>query len=234
MRRWGMVVSVFYALIVVVLLIPAGVLLAKAGGSEGWPSLREFFGSVGDVYQQGIVWVFVGIVICGQALLLFLSVDTTQKRLKPRAHILWSATVTGLLLALLSFAGAFSLGSGVRGDKFLDILDHPPSNGYVILGACVLMWVLWGAVFYLVMRNSSDPITRAVAWLLRGSVLELLVAVPCHVMARRRDDCSAPVVTSFGITTGIAVMLLSFGPSVVFLYKKRMDGYSRRGNSPAS
>jgi hypothetical protein len=75
-------------------------------------------------------------------------------------------------------------------------------------------------------RNSTNVTARAISWLLKGSVLELLVAVPCHVIVRRRNDCSAPIVTSFGIVTGIAVMLLCFGPSVLFLVKKRLDAYS--------
>jgi hypothetical protein len=53
--------------------------------------------------------------------------------------------------------------------------------------------------------------------------------VPCHIVVRRRHDCCAPMITSFGIATGIAVMLLSFGPSVLLLYKKRLDAYRKRG-----
>ena len=66
---------------------------------------------------------------------------------------------------------------------------------------------------------------RAIGWLLRGSVLELLIAVPAYVMVRQRGDCSAPVVTSFGIVTGLAIMLFAFGPGVLSLYKKRYDTY---------
>jgi len=48
------------------------------------------------------------------------------------------------------------------------------------------------------------------------------------VIVRRRHDCSAAIVTSFGTAAGIAVMLLSFGPSILFLHKKRMNAYATR------
>jgi hypothetical protein len=62
--------------------------------------------------------------------------------------------------------------------------------------------------------------------LLRGSVLELLIAMPALVIRRRHHDCSAPLETSFGITSGIAIMLLSLGLTIVLLYKKRMERYA--------
>jgi hypothetical protein len=88
--------------------------------------------------------------------------------------------------------------------------------------------LLWGIFFYVYLRGASAAVTRVISWLLRGSVLELLIAVPCHIIVRRRQDCSAPIVTSFGIATGIAIMLLAFGPSVLLLYKKRLDEYPGR------
>jgi hypothetical protein len=57
---------------------------------------------------------------------------------------------------------------------------------------------------------------------------QLLIVVPCHIIVRRQD-CCAPMVTSFGIATGIAVMLLSFGPSALLLYKKRLEEYRKTG-----
>jgi len=61
--------------------------------------------------------------------------------------------------------------------------------------------------------------------------LELLVAVPSHVIVRRRDDCCAPMGTFWGITTGISVMLLCFGPGVFFLFVERFQKLKPRSNS---
>jgi hypothetical protein len=179
----------------------------------------DFFRAVGETYREWVAWVPIAIVLSGQALLLFLSVDASQRRLKPRAHILLSCSVAGVLTALLTFAVIGCLGVAVRGDKFGEGSFANPVVFFIVL------WLFWGILFYLFLRNSSTVVNRIISWLLRGSVLELLIAVPCHVIVRRRHDCSAPIVTSFGITTGIAIMLLSFGPSILLLYKKRLDAY---------
>ena len=206
MRKWGAVITLFYALVVLLLIVPGAVWIAK--------------GELLVIYKQWIAWFPIVIVIAGQALLLFLTVDTSFQRLKPRAHILVSCAVAGTLWALLSGAAIFAVGVGIYGDRFGGkFLDEYALHCW---GA---LWAVWLVVFYAYFRNSSATITRVTSWLLKGSVLELLIAVPAHVAARRRHDCSAPAVTSFGIATGIAIMLLCFGPSVLLLYKKRMNEY---------
>ena len=218
MRKWGIVVTAVYTAIVLVLLVPAAVILAVGG-----PPKNTTFAEFLQIYLQWAVWLPVAVLVAGEAVLIVLSVDTSHKRLKPRAHIAVSVAVTAMLFALLAFAFFVSLDAGIYGDR--GFLSQAAPVGPVALWLC--LWLLWAVVFYLYYRKTTAAVSRALSWLLKGSVLELLVAVPAHVWARRRDDCSAPFATSFGITTGIALMLLSFGPGIVLLYKKRLDAHPR-------
>jgi hypothetical protein len=91
------------------------------------------------------------------------------------------------------------------------------------IGSGVVIWCVWAVMFY---RSShavepSDLISRQCRLMLRGSILELLVAVPTHIVARSRDYCCAGMMTFVGLTLGISVMLFSFGPAVFFLYVER-------------
>lgn len=217
MRRWGMLVSVFYVLALFLLIIPG---LAWLISGDDWHY---------SLWYDPDAWVMVwfGILIAGQALLLFLSVDTSHKRLRPRAHTAVTFGITTLLLAMLCLAGVFSLGVGIFGDDLFDLPLMGLEEFWHLLAWWLALWILWSIVFFVFWRGSPAPVARAVSWLLRGSVLELLIAVPAHVIVRHRDECSAPVVTAFGIATGIAVMLLCFGPSVAFLLRKRFEQYRR-------
>jgi hypothetical protein len=221
MRKWGVFVSLFYACIVLGLLVPAGVLLA----GDDTPFKSPFFSDLAGVYKDWLTWITVAAVLSGQILLLFLSVDTSWKRLKPRMHIAVTCAVASLLLAGLTLAAFVSFDAAFPGKGLVDALFDTVGRTLALWAG---LWILWAVLFYVYVRNSDNAVARAVSWLLKGSVLELLIAVPCHVIVRRRDECCAPILTSFGIVTGIAVMLLSFGPSVLLLYKKRLDAYSRR------
>jgi len=86
-------------------------------------------------------------------------------------------------------------------------------------------WVIWALVFFRFLKSDSPDalLSRLTRWLLRGSIVELLVVVPSHIIVRRRNDCCAPGGTFWGITMGISVMLLCFGPGVFFLFAKRFQ-----------
>jgi hypothetical protein len=221
LRKWGIVISVFYALILLGLIVPVSMFIV-GGDFSKWSG---FIRGIKDSYTDWMFWILAGALLASQVLLLFLSVDTSHKRLKPRTHILVSVTVGALLTALLSSAIIWSVGFAIRGDKLWGNFFDKQTNVLLFWGGA---WLLWGILFYLYFQNSSAVVTRIISWLLKGSVLELLIAVPCHVIVRRRHDCSAPAATSFGIATGLAIMLLSFGPSVLLLYKKRLDAYPPR------
>jgi len=218
MRKWGIVITIVYALVVLVLLTPVAMLLAGV-------HLADLLGDLWGAYQTLIYWVPAGAALVGEAALIFLTVDASRQRLKPRAHFMVSVIVAAMLTAMLAAAGIWSVGFAARGDDFWSAFWN---NGLYVAAFLLGLWLLWGIFFYAYLRNSSAALSRVISWLLRGSVLELLIAVPCHIIVRRRQDCSAPIATSFGITTGIAIMLLSFGPSVLLLYKKRLDEYEKR------
>ena len=212
-------ITLVYALIVMALLTPAFLIMV----SSSTPSLSDF----NEFYQSGWVWMVGGVFVLGQFVLLSLSVDTSQKRMRRRSPIVLSAITVGLFLMVVT--GAILLSSLVA----LKLDNDVPVLGTLarILVLIFIPWIVWSVLFYLLYKNSDDPVTRAVAWLFRGSVLELLVAVPSHVIVRRRHECSAPIATGFGIASGIAIMLMSFGPSVLLLFKKRMEQYDGSSNA---
>ena len=218
MRHWGIVITIFYALVVAYLFWPGIELL---GGCSPFECFEQ---------EEWIISLlpFVSLLICSQAILLFLSVDQSRRRLRPRQHVFVSVATVAVAVGLLTAASLYALLFGIFGDE-------PPLPDF----ESVLLWLLWiwlpvaffwgvwGLVFNRYRKDSPDKLQRMIGWLIKGSVLELLIAVPCHVVVRYRDDCSAPFVTGFGIATGIAVMLMAFGPSVFFLYQKRMAQYAR-------
>lgn len=216
MRKWGFVITLFYVIVLLLFLLPMSLRIAFPGESH----------EIKEVYNNWLIWILVGVLLAGEIMLLSLSVDTTRKKLRPRGYFVDSAIISAMLFALLTFAILWCVAAAYFGETIFEWRWMQTPIELIVIWAFI--WIIWGILFYRFCRNRSDFFTKAISWLFRGSVLELLIAVPCHVIVRHRKDCSAPLVTSFGITTGIAIMLLSFGPSVLLLYKKRLDEYSQR------
>ena len=136
---------------------------------------------------------------------------------------LWFPLIgSGLMAGILVFGGGIALWEWLKLES-----DY---SAWIVVGVAALSWALWALVFWR-MSASRDPASiasRLHRWLLAGSVLELLVAVPTHLVVRRREECCAGIATGIGICAGVAVMLLSFGPSIGFLYYRRWKQVSRK------
>jgi hypothetical protein len=195
--KWVFVVLGLYALcLLAFLLAPAAAALLDAE----WQGVAATAGYV------------VVLVTCGLGMAL---VPVRAKRQKPisRRSIWITIVASGLLFALLASGGMIATGEFARHEM----------TGTVLIVATTSVWLVWTILFGLLSR-SADPTTfagRLHKLVLSGSVLELLVAVPMHVIVRRRTDCCAGLETGVGICVGVTVMIVAFGPAVLVLYWKR-------------
>jgi hypothetical protein len=238
MKRWAVLTVLLYALALTLLTLPVALIaFGDWGKDESQFGLHEV---VHGLYLNWGYWLWLTVLVAGQILLLLLPINLAERRLPARRPLKVPVIVSAFFLANLLLAGIFSIFCAMFLDKafnFLDLISLSPifhdqsSNGKSsmwgdICGAMVTLVIFW-AIWFFVFRSFAkfdDPETllkRATRWLLRGSILELLVAAPSHVIVRRRDDCCAPAGTFWGIATGISVMLLCFGPGVFFLFVER-------------
>jgi hypothetical protein len=182
------------------------------------------------MYGEPGFWIPIAVLALSQALLLVVPVRVAERRPVSRRTLLLPLIVSGFLLALLVAGLVLSVTCAIFGDRV--------GAGFLLVSLvwAVLGWIIWGILFYRLTRAQPAEgfSARLLSRLLKGSILELLVAVPSHVIVRNRGDCCAPAGTMVGIAAGLAVMLGSFGPGVFFLFARRMRQLRGRLDSRAS
>lgn len=131
-----------------------------------------------------------------------------------------AAVAVGFVAALLSVAAIATVLEIPRWwDPMLDKMSHPRLAIWLALGA---IWLGWGGVFYVYFRQGDfwAKAEATVRGLIRGSVLELLVAIPTHALHYRRgnDDCYCARGSYTGLVFGAGVLLWAFGPGLFLLF----------------
>ena len=217
MKRWAWLVVGLYFVALMLLAFP--VALAAA-----YP--KEDAARIAMMYGAGEFWAWIGVMLLGQALLLLVPVMFAEKRLKSRRPLLVPVITSALLFVLLVGVGGLALFCGIWGDKGPGGGELIPAQMVAvdIIGLMLALWLGWGLFFWRFAKSAASPdalVRRLMRWLLGGSMLEFLVAVPCHIATRCRGDCCAPVGSFIGIAFGISVMLMAFGPGVFFLFVER-------------
>lgn len=210
MSRWGTVVTGFYVVIV------AG-LLASLAKPEAWALL-----SVSDT-QDVQLWSFIGawfgLLFLGPLVLAFVRVDPYFGDKRSPVWLCLIAILLPTIFLLIAGAGSLAMALDVwhrrGGGPFPDWVVWLP---FVV----ALAWLVWSFVLFKKSLALTDRKSTLYRWLVKGSVLELLIAVPSHVYVSRRGECTDPIVTGFGMATGAALLIASLGPGVFFLYRERV------------
>lgn len=163
-------------------------------------------------------YFFLLIMLSSQAVLLLVPVRIVSRRPVHRRHLFFPILLTGFMMGVLLIGSFFAL------IEFL-FSDNIVGNFFLLIsiGMAILIWVGWTVVFYRMSKKerADDLVSKQCRLLLKGSILELLIAVPTHIVVRGRDYCCAGLMTFLGIALGISIMLFSFGPSVYFLFVDR-------------
>ena len=231
MKRWAVLTVLLYAL--ALLLLTAPVLLIAFGGwvKKDVMGLQDAL----KIYLSWGYWLWLAVLAAGQALLLLLPINLAERRLPARRPLKVPVIVTAFFLANLLFAGLLAIFCAIFKEEGFGLFgfltpfkanEVSPSDLQTVVGMIItilVFWFIWAVVFRRFAKSDGPDalLNRVTRWLLRGSILELLVAVPTHIVVRRRGDCCAPAGTFWGIATGISVMLLCFGPGVFFLFVER-------------
>ena len=208
MKRWALLVAVLYALVLAFLTVPVAAL-------GFWQSPGE----IAQVFREQGFWLWLLIMVGCELVLLAVPVRISSRRPLTKGALWPTILAASLALALLVVAAAVCIQTVLLGDQVL----ADKWQGWALLAALVGLWGFWSVLFYRISGKQapSDFVAVLCQRLFRGSVLELLVAVPCHIIVRSRHYCCAHGVTFAGLSLGIAVMLFSFGPAAFVLFVER-------------
>jgi hypothetical protein len=259
MKRWAAITVTLYVLLLVVFTVP--VILAGFGEWWLGPDSGITWSDAFAIYTDAGYWICVAVFGLAQALLLVVPVGMAERRPPPRRRLIAPIITTGFLTGTLFLSGIFCLLCAAFADDAFEVfafvgelartdssrnplgeelwtsptLTGSPMLDFILGVVLVLgvLWFVWAMIFYQFAKADAPDalMKRSVRWLLRGSILELLVAVPTHIFVRSRGDCCAPMGTFWGIASGVAIMLLCFGPGVFFLFAERF-GRLRPERSP--
>lgn len=208
MKRWSLLVAFLYSLMLCILL-PAVLLAAFAPKSD-------FKGAM-EIYIHWEWWLFLSVMGLAQAALLAVPVRIASRRPQSQGPLALTVLTSALMMSVLAIGAFFSV------NEFIFCGASSRWDGLAALFLGIAVWCIWGLIFSRMSRTMEpkDFVSRLCKHLFLGSVLELLIAVPTHIVARYRGYCCAGFSTFIGISLGISVMLISFGPGIFFLFVAR-------------
>jgi hypothetical protein len=213
MKRWAFLVAALYLLILAALTMPV---LWLALGTD-LPSVSPLHQAL-EIFSLPGYWIWVVVMVGCQLALLAVPVRVASRRPVTRSALWPTILVAGLMMGILVMAAFLAFD-----EFFYQAEDSGEWLAWTGVAVGLATWGIWAFIFGRAAKTipPRDLVTRQCRLLFRGSILELLIAVPTHIVARYRDYCCAGYMTFIGLTMGISVMLFAFGPALFFLFAER-------------
>ncbi len=247
LRRWILVVGIFYVVAGIAwLFLPLANNFAfdefGAAGLLGTP-LGGFASDVDEWTYVVEVSLFLGVLLFLQWMYLRPG-SGWLTRFATTGRSLTGSVIAAAAMAMLLSVGLIALVLEVP-DLWEPLMDD---MGYWGIGGVwvgmLVIWGLWAWVFYVYWRQGDQytRMGRIIRGLVGGSLLEILVAVPAHILVMRQRDCYCLRGTYTTLVFAGIVLLWAFGPGVVLLFLRERYrcerlfpscvkcGYSLRGN----
>jgi len=157
--------------------------------------------------------LIIGVLISMQTVFFLLPIEFARQKRPSKNKILLTVIFSGLAVAVLITSCGLAFAELIR-EAVIFFL-------FLIVGIGV--WIVWACAFYKMLqkRDKKKRYILGGKIILSGCMLEILVAIPMHVIVRRRDECCGGIGTAIAIIFGISMMLLCFGPAVFMLYRER-------------
>jgi hypothetical protein len=130
-----------------------------------------------------------------------------------RPRLLLPATAAALMFGVLTFGLTMALAELLK-------VDQPVPGGGFLWICLGVSWLFW-SVLLLAHTHRLDrfqAIHRLARYVFAGSLAELLVSIPAHILVERRSGCLVGLGTGMGIFAGLGVMIWSFGPAILLLF----------------
>src|SRR5471030_3214721 len=119
MKRWAVLTVLIYAFALMALTAPVALVAFGNWGikDSGNFSLKE----LAQLYLNWGYWIWLAVLLAGQALLLLLPINIAERRLPARRPLKIPVMVTAFFLANLFLAGFFSILCAIFRDEGFEI-----------------------------------------------------------------------------------------------------------------
>lgn len=173
----------------------------------------------------GLFATFVVLLVTfgSQAIFVFSAGTLNLCRPIRRRRLLTPVIIASLMMTILVGGVSLSLIE-------LFTIDDEDIFLWIFWALIGVSWIVWSIVLFARYKEMDRyaAVKGLISTMLAGSLLELLVAVPSHIIVSRRPGCLVGLLTACGITSGIAVMLWSFGPGIVLMFLRKRRERERK------